>query len=239
MEEIFTISLETSEVRSKIAAMTKTAEELVVNLVNTCSVRLRGWVREELFAPYPGGTTNTTLSTRSGILKRSISVLQAKLMGDIVRGGIGIGAKYAGVHFGEPGTTPIRPQGHPFLAIPIGAALDSHGVARGSPRDAAIFGKTFIPKYRDGHLWLNKNGNPMIFGNLLATKGKSAGRVKRVRGEGGKLTARGVPLFVLKKEVTIKRRIHPEDLWRFAGPILGNGLKQIKELLESGRSTTG
>jgi hypothetical protein len=97
-----------------------------------------------------------------------------------------------------------------MLTIPLPAAMDNNGVTRGSARDEAIFGETFIRK--------SAKGNLIIFGKLKYVKGKSAGKVK------GKL----VPLFLLKNQVNVPARIFPEDLAKFAQPLLGKGMADIK-----------
>ena len=187
----------------------------VMKLVNTVTLATQKHIRQDLFGVYPGGTTATTLSTRSGKLKKSVVNIPATREGDIIRGAIGIGTVYGRVHFGKAGqVTTIRPVRAGALAIPLPAAMDSHGVARGSPRDKSIYGETFLGK--------SKAGNMIIFGKLLYVKGAKSGQAK------GGLK----PLFVLKQSVSVPSRIHPEDLRAFVQPLLGKGMADIKAGLE-------
>ena len=187
-------------------------EKAVKNLVNIVSLQTQKHIRTDLFVPYQGRNLyQGVLQTRSGKLKKSVVNIPAVREGDIVSGGIGIGTAYGRVHFGKRGqVTTINPKAAQALTIPLPAAMDSHGVARGSARDKGIFGETFLGK--------SKAGNMIIFGKLLYVKGAKAGQVK------GKL----VPLFVLKKSVSVPARIHPEDLRDYMQPIIGKGMAEIK-----------
>ena len=80
------------------------------------------------------------------------------------------------------------------LAIPLDAARTASGVARGGPRDTGVFGKTFIA--------ISKAGNLIIFGKAVYKSGKRKGQAH------GKI----VPLFVLKKQVTVPVRVSTETL---------------------------
>jgi len=106
-----------------------------------------------------------------------------------------------------------------MLAIPLPGAMDSSGTAKGSPRDAAIFGQTFLAKSRAGNL--------IIFGKLNYVRGKKAGQAK------GDV----VPLFVLKNSVDVPVTVTTESLRAYAQPILGKGMDAIRAGLES--STVG
>lgn len=200
----------------------------VTKMVNLVTIKTTRHIKEDLFGTFPSGTTRSTLSTRSGKLKKSVTNVPAKREGDIVRGGVGIGTVYGRVHFGKAGqVTEITPKNAKMLAIPLPAAQDSHGVARGAPRDAGIFGQTFIAK--------SKAGNLIIFGKLQYVKGKKAGQVK------GDI----LPLFALKNSeyagslrkpcfsVSVAARIHPEDLQTFVQPLLDAGMAEIKAGLEA------
>ena len=98
------------------------------------------------------------------------------------------------------------PKNAKALTIPLPAAMDSNGTARGSARDKAIFGETFIAK-------------GIIFGNLNYVRGKKAGQTK------GDI----VPLFVLKKSVDVPVQITSESLRDWVQPILGKGMADIAQ----------
>jgi len=188
----------------------------VMKLVNTVTLATQKHIRQDLFVPYQGRNLfEGYLQTRSGKLKKSVVNIPATRDGDIIRGAIGIGTVYGRVHFGKAGqVTTIRPVHAGALTIPLPAAMDAHGVARGSARDKSIFGETFLGK--------SKAGNMIIFGKMLYVKGAKAGQAK------GGLK----PLFVLKQSVSVPSRIHPEDLRAFVQPILGKGMADIKAGLE-------
>jgi len=196
--------------------------KMVMKLVNTVTLATQKHIRQDLFVPYQGKNLfEGVLQTRSGKLKKSVVNIPATRDGDIIRGAIGIGTVYSRVHFGKAGqVTEITPKTAKMLTIPLPAAMDSHGTARGSARDKGIFGETFIGK--------SKAGNLIIFGKLLYVKGKKAGQTK-----GGL-----VPLFVLKDRVSVPSRIHLEDLRDFVQPLLGKGMADIKAGLEGSSVAT-
>jgi hypothetical protein len=186
--------------------------KMVVRLVNVTSLALQKHIRQDLFQSFAmtGPRNSNVLFSRSKKLRNSVINIPAVKTGDDVKGGVGIGTKYARVHFGKRGqVTTIVAKGK-MLTIPLPAAMDNNGVTRGSARDEAIFGETFIRK--------SAKGNLIIFGKLKYVKGKSAGKVK------GKL----VPLFLLRNQVNVPARIFPEDLAKFAQPLLGKGMADIK-----------
>lgn len=188
--------------------------KMVTRLVNMTTLALQKHIRKDLFVEYQGTQRNLFtgyLQTRSGKLKKSVINIPAKRDGDVVRGGIGIGTKYGHVQFGKRGqVTTITPKRAGALTIPLPAAMNAQGVAKGSARDKSIFGETFLAK--------SESGNMIIFGKTLYVKGKKAGQAK------GKI----VPLFVLKKSVRVPARIHPDDLMKFVQPLLGKGFQDIK-----------
>ncbi len=126
--------------------------------------------------PYPGGTTENSLSARSGFAKQQI-LGSVKVTGEqlaTIQGTIGGGkAYYLKTH--EYGAT-ITPKKAKYLTIPLPAALNSNGT----------------PKKKSARDWINtfvatsKKGNLIIFQKT-----------------GSKI----VPLYVLKKSVTIKPRL--------------------------------
>lgn len=123
---------------------------------------------------WPGGTSDRTLSRRSGGLIASIKdsvTVKGQRLADI-EGGIG-GAFYLRTH--EHGAT-IRPKKAKYLAIPLPEALNSDGTPKvASPRQ---WKNTFVKQ--------SKAGNLLIF----QKRGRHI-----------------VPLYVLKREVTIRPRL--------------------------------
>lgn len=200
------------ELQARVPSLRGYLFKAVRDLVNETAIKLHRHIKQDLFAEYPKGTTSRTLSTRSGQLKKAVRFIPATVVEkDVVKGGIGIGTKYAKVHFGPRGrVTTIRPVNKKWLTIPLPAAMDGHGKLKGSAPDDAIYGDTFFAK--------SKSGNLILFGKSKYVKGSKAGQTK------GDLK----PLFVLKKETRIPARISPDDLMRFANPILGKGLENMK-----------
>jgi hypothetical protein len=150
-----------------------------------------------------GGTTEDRLAVRTGRLRASVLPIKAEIKGNTIEGGVSIGTVYARVHVGPAGqTTVIKPKMAKYLTIPLLAAKAGRGgqgpgkgTARGGP-----WGETFVAKSRAGNL--------IIFGRLKVTKGPRVGQLRQ----------NIVPLFLLKKQVTIKARIHPEELISWVQP---------------------
>ena len=158
-----------------------------------------------------GGTTATKLRKRTAKLAASTKPRPVKKVKGNYEAGVKFGTRYAGVHIGKKGhKTVIRPVNKQYLAIPLKAAQTRAGVARGRPRDAGVFGKTFIAK--------SKAGNLIIFGKSVYQKGARAGQTH------GKI----VPLFVLKKQVTVPVRIVTKDLINWIKPKIERDLMRIK-----------
>lgn len=164
----------------------KTLEEMISGLegkvtevVRKHSVRLWRITVQQHMA---GPTSSTSVSKRTGTLARGVSAEEPKSIGGVITGGIKIASKYARTHIGPKGSSVIiKPKTKQFLAIPLQAAKTAAGVARGGPR-SGIFGPTFIAK-------------GIIFGYSGGTKKSTGGHI--------------IPLFVLKKQVIIPRRIDP------------------------------
>jgi hypothetical protein len=160
--------------------MADAAEGKVKGVVESHSLRLLALLLGRM-----GGTGADSLGRRTRQLSGSTRASRVEISGNLVRGGVEVGAKYAVVHIGPKGTMfEIRPKNAQFLAIPLDAAKTAAGVARGRPRDS-IWGPTFIAK-------------GIIFGFSGGTK-KSTG-------------TKPIPLFVLKRSVQVPRRIDPQDL---------------------------
>jgi hypothetical protein len=147
-----------------------------------------------------GGTTDTRLAVRSANLISSTHALPVTESPGLIESGVGFGTQYARVHVGPFGqVTTIRAKSGKFLAIPLMAARTPGGDARGAPR-SGMWGETFIAR--------SKKGNLILFGKRIAQKGAHAGET---RGD-------VVPLFVLKKEVKVKARVHPETILAWEKP---------------------
>jgi hypothetical protein len=117
-------------------------------------------IRKRHSQPWPGGTTDKTLSMRSGALvadiEKSVAVTGDRI-GNI-EGTIGSTLPYARIQ--EYGGT-IYPKHAKFLAIPLTAALDSRGVPlRQGPR---FWQNTFVAKSKAGNLLIfQRRGKDII-----------------------------------------------------------------------------
>lgn len=110
-------------------------------------------------APWPGGTTATSLSRRSGALMDSIikSVRVEGTTFDAISGRIGSDLKYARIQ--ELGGT-ITPKRAKFLTIPLPAALDSSGCPLKSK--ARDWPNTFCARSKAGNLLIFQRRGKMI-----------------------------------------------------------------------------
>ena len=178
---------------------------------------LQSYIRTEKMT---GGTTESRLKVRSGRLRASVIPIKTKLKENLIEGGVSIGTVYGRVHVGPKGqVTTIRPKRAKYLTIPLPDAMTGAGVVRGSSMFGP-WGKTFIAK--------SKAGNLIIFGQRASYSKVKAGGVA-VKGIAIKnLRSQVVPLFVLKKEVKVKARIHPEELIAWIKP------KMIEDFLKGG-----
>jgi len=164
-----------------------------------------------------GGTTGTKLRVRSGRLRASVRALPSVIMGEVVKGGVGIGTVYGRVHVGPVGQeTIIRPKTKKWLTIPLKAAMTPAGVGRGSAM-SGVWGDTFFKKvhYIGGSAL-------MLFGRRMSwsKSGRSGGSMGKTRGQ-------AVPLFLLVKQVKIPSRVHPELILAIARPRLILAFKNI------------
>lgn len=157
-----------------------------------------------------GGTTADRLKVRSGRLRASVIPLKTETKEDRVEGGISFGTIYSRVHVGPKGqVTTITPKKGKYLTIPLPAAMTKAGVGKGS----AMLGpwtNTFVRK--------SKAGNLIMFGQMTSY---SKVKVKGTAVKGiaiRKISSNVVPLFLLKKSVKVKARIHPKDLIAWIGP---------------------
>jgi hypothetical protein len=213
MANEITYNMDFSQPPQKLNKMEQFIRSRLKTLVNELSLQMQRHVREKYFGPYTGKASDNSLQRRSGMLSKSIQPIPAQEEGDFVKGGISIGTNYAKVQFGKKGQVTTI-QGNPWLTIPLPAALNNQGIARGRARDEAVFGKTFIKR--------SKKGNLIIFGKVLYQKGAKAGQAKTEM----------LPLFVLKNQVDVKSRVHPEDIMAWAQPILGKNMTDLKNQVE-------
>lgn len=156
-----------------------------------------------------GPTSRTSLSSRSGALRRGIRFAGVKTESTGYSARVTANKKYAATHFGPRGSeTIIRPKNAKALTIPLAAALTSAGVAKGTARNGP-WGKTvIIPTKRQG------NTTAIIYGVRQKQSGKNAGQ-----GYGGL-----VPLFALVKSVRIPARIDPKDFTQWLADTFAKNL---------------
>lgn len=197
------IKIEESGSREVILRLEK-YDEAVLDVAREVVTRgSRRLVRHIVSEHLRGGTTRTKLARRTGHLTQTTTEKKTQVSKAGIVGGVDFGAKYAGVHVGPKGqTTVINPKRAKFLTIPLDAAKTAAGVARGSARD---FENAFFIRSKAGNLLL----------------------VQRRSGSGGI-----VPLFVLKRQVSIQSRVHPEDISKKVGPEIVEDLeRKINEIL--------
>jgi hypothetical protein len=167
-----------------------------------------------------GGTSDSRLKVRSGQLRASVRERIIDQKGEAIEGGVGFGTVYAWPHVGEAGEkTIITPKRAKYLTIPLEAAMTPSGVAKGSALNGP-WGDTFIAK--------SKRGNLIIFGRMkmyqsVKVKGTKVRGVS-IRKMGNKI----VPLFLLKKSVTIPARIHPSEILGWISPKMVDLFKENK-----------
>jgi len=170
--------------------LTKLSPEMLSGImlgINKESIGLRNYINTRHLT---GGTTNDRLSTVSGRLKASGKIIEAGIKGNDIIGGVEYGGsvrggkpvKYAGVHMGPVGqVTKIKSSSGKYLAIPIMAGRTPAGKE-----------KTEAKRLKDRRLldFIPRRGKPP----LLVQTGKNVFN----------------PMYVLKKSVKIKSRVHPE-----------------------------
>jgi phage gpG-like protein len=157
MADIFELSFEFknkryTDAQAGLAAFAATLGHNVERAGPVLAKELRDWldtVAEALAkrhgSPWPGGTTEKTLSKRSGALvqsiKDSVEVTGTKL--DDIQGRLGSALPYAKIH--ETGGT-ITAKKSKYLTIPLPAALGPNGVPK--KKSAKEWDNTFIAKPR-------------------------------------------------------------------------------------------
>lgn len=154
----------------------------------------------------------SSLKRRSGTMAaRTIPIPAQETAPGIVTAGISFGTRYAVTHIGPRGSSmTIRAKNVKYLTIPLEAMKTKAGVARGDAEYAREkYGRTFVRKSKKGNLIIFAQKGDMRKGREHG----ASGRQTKTRGAGGL-----IPLFLLRKEVTIKRRIHPKDLIEWIEP---------------------
>lgn len=178
-----------NEIRLKFDKLKKAA---LINLKKVIALDQRVFISYMRTTFLRGGTTDTKLRRRSGHLSRSLQAQPVETKGTQVEGRITIGTAYSRVHIGPKGQiTKIQPKNKKWLTIPLEAAQTKAGVLKGSAL-SGIWGNTFFAT--------SKKGNLILFGKRVLQKGPNIGQT----------TGNIMPLFVLKKEVKIPSRVHPE-----------------------------
>lgn len=203
---ILTIRSETNEeeVKKRLEMFKKRFLENSKTIIQEHSLLLIGHLRSK----YMRGkvTTDTSIRKRSGELSNSMRpIIPVKATNQGIEGGITFGKIYAKMHIGPRGqVTTIRPKDKKYLTIPLPSMQTKAGVTRTTAAElmqgdtGLPFGQTFIKR--------SKAGNLIIFGTKRITKGANIGAY---RGE-------IIPLFILKKKVEIKTRVHPEDFLKWS-----------------------
>lgn len=187
------------ELYNKLKAAGKGAVDKLKLVISKSSILGATHIRQKYFTQYSGHSQPNKLQVRSGRLHSSIRGKKPRVYRDKISGGIQLGTRYAATHFGPKGKVKtIRPKNKQYLTIPLKEAMTARGVVRGSARSGR-FANTFIQR--------SGAGNLIIFGQ--ATK------------RGG-IT----PLFVLKREVKVKTRIHPKDIFDHIKPRMKKDLQK-------------
>lgn len=199
------VTIDTKAANQAIMKVQPVVMQEIRRIFSAEAAEMAGYIKSEYMT---GGTTASKLKVRTGKLRASVRSLKNRVVGTTISGGVGIGTVYGRVHIGPSGQeTVIKPKQKKYLTIPLPAALTKAGVTKGSAM-SGVWGETFVAK--------TKKGNLIIFGQYLFQKGKKAGQAA------GKL----VPLFLLRKEVTVPARIHPEDIIEWEKP------KMVQALLK-------
>lgn len=160
-----------------------------------------------------GGTTETRLRRRSGHLARSLQAQPVEIKGTHVEGRVTIGTAYSRVHVGpksqETTIRSKRPGGYLTIPIKDSPIMTKAGVVKATAKELMSgaaglpFGRTFIYK-------------GIIYGSQRITKGPKI----------GKYTKQLIPLFILKKQVKIPSRVHPEIFLPWIEKQIVNDLKK-------------
>lgn len=181
------LEVEVRRVGLNLAKMSPEISSGLTRGLNAQSIQLRNYINVRHLT---GGTSNDRLSTTSGRLRASGQVIEAKQRGNDIIAGVSYGGavkggkpvKYAHIHIGKPGqVTTIKAKSGGALAIPIL-----------SGRTPAGKESTKAKRLKDARKlqFIDRKGKPPLLVNT--TK---------------KLFE---PMYVLKKSVRIKTRVHPD-----------------------------
>lgn len=208
---------------SKIDRVVPSLVKKIIKVFDLDSIWLQKFIRMEHMS---GPTGATSVSVRSGTLRASVTPIKATIEGGSIQAGVSIGGdvakgggtpagRYARVHVGGYRSTVITARNKKFLTIPLPAAKTKAGVSKAPATSEAVWGKTFVAK--------SKKGNLIIFGREKYVKGKKMGEFKTPI----------VPLFLLKKAVSVPARIHPGEI------VDAFSLKLLGDLSAIGVNITG
>lgn len=198
--------LRTEQLQIELAKYGRRALPSIRRALATTAAAFVGELRSRSLS---GPTASTSVSPRTGALRRGIrfASVQEDSRGYVAR--VTADRRYAFVHFGPRGrVTEIRPKNAKYLTIPLRAARTAAGVSRGGAR-SGIWGDTFfLPAKNPG------NTVGYIMGRKTKQKGTGAG------------TAYGnvVPLFALVKSVKVEARVDPRDFLAYLGTTYRNEL---------------
>lgn len=163
------------------------------------------FLARHIISQYLSAPGRATLGRKSGEMARRTKPIPVALMGsgDMVGGVvIGQGLSYTPIHVNRRGhTTTIVPKRAGALAIPLNTVTDSRG--RVKPRYQAAGGLRAVP----GLFRLPQSSSPDILFDKIG-----AGNI--------------FPAFVLRKSVTIRARVHPEDIAVNQAPFVTENIQQ-------------
>jgi len=183
--------------------------------------RMTGYIKDQYMSA-GGVSTDRSIRVRSGHLRRTTHAWGPEITDDAVSGGTAFGANYARTHVGPAGQeTVIRPRNAKALTIPLagipGGALTSAGVIR----PAYDYGMTGGARNIKGMFPIKTKAGDVI----LAIK-KEQFRKDTETGVRHKMKDKIIPIFILKKSVTVKSRIHPERILGELGETMINSFTQ-------------
>jgi hypothetical protein len=189
----------------------------LVTMFDLGSIWMQKLIRTEHMS---GPTSAKSVSVRTGALRASVIPIRTEIKGDSIQAGVSIGGdiskgggtpagRYAGVHVGGYRSTVITAKNKKFLTIPLPAAKTRAGVGKAPAASDAFWGETFVAK--------SKQGNLIIFGREKFVGGKKKGEFKTPI----------VPLFLLKKTVSVPARIHPDEILAAFGAKLTKDLSTL------------
>jgi len=209
MPQIITV---TSDATKAVEGLHKLGGRLIRGALNVALRHLRAGVPKFKKEHFSGPTSPTSVRALSGRLRSSIYVIEPRIEGNKIVGGVSVGSgsiPYSSVHLRRPRgeITEITPVKKQFLTIPTDFAKTPAGRPRGPAykggRPNPIWGVTFI-------------AGGMIFGYKRGTKRKYANPV---------------PLFILRKKVEVPSRVDPKE--DFIKIVLPGMMKELRQLVRT------